>query len=428
MNLAMEFIERSAAVAVKRAFREFPVVVVTGPRQSGKTTLLRQMYPQLRYASMDAPDLRAAALSDPRGFLAQFPPPAIFDEIQQAPEMLSYVKEQVDSNRRTPGQYLLTGSQNLLLMQQVSESLAGRSATLRLLPLSFRELFDRPAAKLPWDRDESDTQAVPGQNLERISPPERLRFPDNQELWRLILRGSYPEIALQADRDASLWYANYVQTYLERDVRMLRQIGDLGQFQDFLRALAARNAQLLNLSELSRDLGIAVNTAKSWLSVLEASFQVMLVRPWFVNVGKRLVKTPKVYFMDTGILCYLTGLKDPAHAAQGPFGGALFETAVLGEIIRAIRHRGEEPRIHFWRTSTGTEVDFLLEVGEEILPIEVKLSATPRPRMATGIANLAKSLANSGIRLRRGFVIHPGEADWPLGPHAKALPFSSLWE
>ena len=420
------FVKRSAGAAVERAFREFPVVVVTGPRQSGKTTLLRRMYPKLRYASMDAPDLRAAALEDPRGFLAQFPAPAILDEIQQAPELLSYVKERVDNNRGEAGQYLLTGSQNLLLMQRVSETLAGRTAVLRLLPLTFREIMREPGAKLPWNRDDSQVEFSAGP----VSTDNSSTMPTltRERLWKMILRGSYPEIALDTDRDATLWHRSYIQTYLERDVRTLRQIGDLGRFQDFLRALAARNAQLLNLSELSRDLGVAVNTAKNWLSVLEASFQVVIVRPWFANVGKRLVKTPKVYFTDTGILCYLTGLKEPDHAAQGPLGGALFETAVLAEFARTIWHRGEEPRIHFWRTTSGMEVDFLVESGDEIIPVEVKLSATPRPRMADGIAKLRKLLAHSQTRLRKGYVIHPGEAEWPLGPHAKALPFSRLWD
>lgn len=426
MDIESTFMERSAGAAVERAFREFPVVVVTGPRQSGKTTLLRRMYPKLRYASMDAPDLRAAALEDPRGFLAQFPAPAILDEIQQAPELLSYVKEQVDNNRSEAGQYLLTGSQNLLLMQQVSETLAGRAAVLRLLPLTFREIVRRPDVELPWNGD--DPQPEIGADPVSTDNSKAMPTLARERLWKLILRGSYPEIALQTGRDSTLWHQSYMQTYLERDVRTLRQIGDLGSFQDFLRALAARNAQLLNLSELSRDLGIAVNTAKNWLSVLEASFQIVIVRPWYANVGKRLVKTPKVYFTDTGTLCYLTGLKEPDHAAQGPLGGALFETAVLAEIARSIWHRGEEPRIHFWRTTSGVEVDFLVESGDEIVPVEVKLSATPRPRMADGIAKLRKLLTDSPTRLRNGYVIHPGEAEWPLGLHAKALPFSKLWD
>jgi predicted AAA+ superfamily ATPase len=215
-----------------------------------------------------------------------------------------------------------------------------------------------------------------------------------------------------------------VQTYLERDVRTLRQIGDLSQFQSFLRTLAARSAQLLNLTDIARDLGIALNTVKAWLSVLEASFQVVTVRPYFANIGKRLVKTPKIYFTDTGTLCHLVGLTEPRHAAKGPMAGALLETAVFGELFRTLVHRGEDPRIHFWRTSSGREVDFLIERRNRLVPIEVKLSATPRPAMAAGIEALRSQL---GARVARGFVIHPGDSELPLTRGVRALPFARLW-
>ena len=220
-----------------------------------------------------------------------------------------------------------------------------------------------------------------------------------------------------------LWHASYMQTYLERDVRSLRQVGDLTSFQTFLRALAARNGQLLKLSELARDLGIAVNTAKGWLSVLEASFQVIVLRPYFANVGKRLVKTPKVYFTDTGTLCYLVGLRDPSHAAAGPMGGVLFETAVLMEIVKAFVHRGEEPPVYFWRTSTGSEVDIIVDRGGKLIPLEVKLTATPHPPMAKGILGLREAL---GDRVAPGYVVHPGDSRLPLGPGVTSLPFSVL--
>ena len=202
-----------------------------------------------------------------------------------------------------------------------------------------------------------------------------------------------------------LWYSSYVQTYLERDVRSLRQVGDLTSFQSFLRALAARSGQLLNLTDMARDLGVAVNTAKAWLSVLEATFQVFVLRPYHANAGKRLVKTPKVYFTDTGTLCYLAGLKYPDHAAAGPIGGAILETAVLLQIVKAFVNRGEEPQVHFWRTSAGVEVDLVVEAGGRAIPIEVKLSATPRPAMAQAIRTFQKDL---GVKAGPGFVVHPG--------------------
>ncbi|MCY4036311.1 MAG: ATP-binding protein, partial [bacterium] len=321
------FIERSLSSVLLRAVAEFPAVVLSGPRQSGKTTLLQHLFGErCKYASLDPPDVRAAATEDPRGFLAMHEPPVIFDEIQNAPELLPYIKERIDADRSRAGQYLLTGSQNLLLGEQVNESLAGRVAILRLLPLSRRELAGAPLSPLPWEVGGGQSDGRRGESA---------------ELWGGLLRGGYPELACQPNRDVSMWQASYTQTYLERDVRAIRQVGDLNQYQSFLKTVAARSGQLLNLSDVARDLGVAVNTAKAWLSVLEATYQVVVVRPYFANVGKRLVKTPKVYFSDSGTLCHLVGLKDPAHAAAGPMGGAILETAGLSEILKTRTHRGE---------------------------------------------------------------------------------------
>jgi predicted AAA+ superfamily ATPase len=389
--------------------REFPVVIVTGPRQSGKTTLLKHLFAGIyTYVSLEPPDVRAAASDDPRGFLAMYPPPCIMDEVQNAPDLLPYIKERVDADRSNPGQYLLTGSQNLLLMERVTESLAGRTAVLRLLPLSQREILGTPQALFPWE-------------LEEKRPLHRELAYD--KLWETFLGGSYPELSSDRTKDSTLWYASYIQTYLERDVRSLRQVGDLTTFQSFLRAIAARSGGLLKLSEMSRDIGVAVNTAKAWLSILEATYQVIILRPYFANVGKRLVKTPKLYFTDVGMLCYLAGLRDPRHAASGPMGGAIFETAVLTEIVKTYLHRGEEPRVYFWRTSTGIEVDILVETDGQIVPIESKLSATPRPAMAKGIVALRKDLGKKALP---GYVVHPGDIRLPLGPGVTALPFAEL--
>ncbi|MEO8658999.1 MAG: ATP-binding protein [Bryobacteraceae bacterium] len=407
--MSSRFIPRALEPVLRKAAAEFPAVVLTGPRQSGKTTLLKHVFTKgTRYFSLELPDVRAAAVADPRGFLDLASAPVIFDEIQYAPELLPYIKERIDDRRELRGRYFLTGSQNLLLGERVTESLAGRAAMLRLLPLSQREESGMLSSPLPWEK------------ARKREAPASIPRP---ELWRNLLRGGYPELAAEPGRDISLWHSSYIQTYLERDVRSLRQVGDLISFQSFLRALAARSGQLLNLADVGRDLGIAVNTAKAWLSVLEATFQVIVVRPYHANVGKRLVKTPKVYFADTGTLCHLAGLRDPEHAAAGPMGGAIFETAVLLEIVKAQMNRGETPQVHFWRTSTGVEVDFVVESGGKLIPIEVKLSATPRPAMANGIVAFRADL---GEQSAPGYVVHPGDIRLPLAPGVKALPFADL--
>ena len=404
-----DYIQRSLEPVVRRAAQEFPAVVVSGPRQSGKTTLLTRLFGNSHgYVSLDLPDVRAAAAADPRGFLKRYPPPVIFDELQSAPGLLPYIKEAIDTNRRRKGQFLLSGSQNLLLTEQVTESLAGRVAMLRLLPLARREVAGTPQRALPWEEGES-LHASSGSSF--------------GSLWYDFLRGGYPEPVTQPERDVALWYASYIQTYLERDVRSIRQVGDLTQFQNLLRVLAARSGQLLNLADVARDLGVALNTVKAWLSVLEATCQVLLLRPYYANIGKRLVKTPKVYFTDVGTLCYLAGLRDPEHAASGPLGGAIMETAVVGEIVKTLTHRGMDPQIFFWRTTAGAEVDIVVETQGRLVPIEVKLSATPRPAMAGPIRRFHKDF---GERTMPGYVVHPGDVRLPLGEGVNALPFAEL--
>jgi len=403
------YIERTIEPLLLRSSQESPAIVLTGPRQSGKTTLLKHVFSKThRYISLDLPDVAASATADPRGFLDINRPPVIFDEIQYVPGLLPYIKELVDADRQSMGRFILTGSQNLMLLNSVTETLAGRAALLRLLPLSYNEALGRPLTSLPWESKKSH---------------EILPELTHSNLYQKLIIGSFPELVATPKSDPTIWQGSYIQTYLERDVRSLRHIGDLSTFQNFLRVIAARSGQLFQLADVSRDLGVAFNTAKQWLSILEATYQVVVVRPYFENVGKRLVKTPKVYYLDTGLLAYLAQIRDADQASTGPFSGAFFETAVLAELTKSYVHRGKEARIFFWRTAAGKEVDFVIEVGGTLIPIEVKASATPRPEMTTGLRSFMEDYSP---RANKGYVVHPGNIRLPLAPDIEALPFALL--
>jgi predicted AAA+ superfamily ATPase len=275
------------------------------------------------------------------------------------------------------------------------------------MPMSHWEVEGRPQSILPWEAGK-----IPNRPAQPI-----------QHLWEQIIRGFYPETITHPNRDVRLWQASYVQTYLERDIRNLSNVGDLTLFQTFLRALAARSAQILNLSEIAREIGISVNTAKNWVSILEASFQIFILRPYFANIGKRLVKSPKVYFIDTGLLCYLVGLRDIEHAAAGPMGGAIFENLVISELFKIYIHRGEEPALYYWRTAAGSEVDLVVETQGQLIPIEVKQSETVRIEMGKEIITFQKDFKEKS---GQGYVIHPGEMVLPLGNRVVSLPFADL--
>jgi predicted AAA+ superfamily ATPase len=385
----VRYVPRALEETLRRAMRTFPAVLLTGPRQSGKTTLLRERFGHSHhYVSLDRPDIRQRALADPVTFLEENGVPAIIDEIQHVPELLSYVKERVDVDRR-PGRWLLTGSQSLALMRGVSETLAGRVAVLTLDPLSVTEL---PGHATSGGVDQRLARVF---GEERSLPRRTLVGPHSRAHW--LLRGAFPEVRLRPRVDRRLWLASYVQTYLERDVRDLLRVGDLTSFGRFLTLVAARNAGLLNLADLGRDAGVTGPTVRSWLGVLEATQLVYLLRPHHASLGKRLVKSPKLYLLDTGLATHLLGLHTPESVLHGAYAGPLLETAVVAEWIKLFRQGGEEPPLSFWRSSGGEEVDLVVERDDRLYGIEVKATATPAPQHA---AALGRWLERSGPRAR----------------------------
>ncbi len=387
-------IPRTLEKTIHRAMKSFPAVLVTGPRQSGKTTLLRERFSKThRFVSFENPDIRARALDDPLGFLKENPPPVILDEIQYVPDILHYIKTEIDNNR-VPGQWLLSGSQNFSLMEGVSQSLSGRVAVLTLLPFSAGEALGR-VAKL------SSIESILEKIFKKSDTKRKEDYQNlNIELDDWLLRGCYPEIRANKEVDRQLWCSSYIQTYLERDVRQIINVGDLNTFNRFLRICAARTGQILNMSEVARDVGVSVPTIKKWISVLEASYQIFLLPPHFNNLGKRIIKSPKIYFLDTGIATFLTGFHESEPTVKGPMIGQFFETMVVAEWVKAFYHRGERPELYYFHSRSGLEVDLIVDRNGFLYPIEVKSASTLLPGHTLSMnkwRELAGNQVSSGV-------------------------------
>ena len=365
--------------------RQFKVVLVTGPRQSGKTSLLTHVFPDARYISLDDPGNAARASESPESFLQGLHTPVIIDEVHYAPSLLRHLKLAVDRSSRN-GRYLLTGSQSFPLMQGVSESLAGRVGVLELATLSADE-------------------AIPARTV--------------RDPLSYIVRGGFPVLHAGGAESPDTWYPSYISTYLERDVRNVLRVSSLRDYARFLRIVAARTGTVLSFSDLARDTGIAPNTAKSWLSVLQASGLVFLLEPYFRNVGKRLVKSPKIYFMDTGLACHLVGLRTAEDLDRSPLAGGIWETYAFGQIYRAALHAGiPSPPIWFWRTADGKEVDFILERGGRFEAFEARYAERPTE---ADLGNVRTFERLHGARsVMQATIICRTRRTYPLGPDATA--------
>ncbi|MFH0726486.1 MAG: ATP-binding protein [Pseudomonadota bacterium] len=337
----------------------YPVVTLTGPRQSGKTTLCRKVFPAKHYANLESPDVRRFAMDDPRGFLASFPDGGVLDEIQRVPDLLSYIQVIVDE-RNTPNQYILTGSQQFEIMNTISQSLAGRTALLKLLPLTISEL-------------------------------EPTYLPESVD--RLILNGFYPRVYDQG-LDPTRAMGDYFETYVQRDLRQLISLKDIGLFEKFVRLCAGRVGQILNLQSLGNDVGVSHSTIRSWITLLEASYIVFLLQPWHANISKRLIKSPKLYFYDVGLAAFLLGLETESHVSRDPLRGNLFENMVVIEALKYRYNLGKRSNLFFYRSSNGNEVDLIMESGRDVIAIEIKAGETINPDFFKGLRNFKKALGD----------------------------------
>ena len=405
--------ERSLAKVIRDISSSFPVLLLTGSRQVGKTTLLEACAEKNRsYVTLDDWDERVLAKNDPSLFLQARKPPIIIDEIQYAPELFSYIKMHVDKNRN-PGDFWITGSQKFQLMQGITESLAGRVAVLDMLGLSAKEISGQADRSNPF---------VPDQEWIDNARKNFSYEPDLDNIFEKIWIGSFPKMVMENGKNRDIFFRSYVQTYIERDVREILGISNELAFYKFLRATAARTGQLLNYSELSRDADIDSKTAKSWLSVLAASGLIYLLEPYYNNITKRLIKTPKLYFLDTGLCAFLTGWDTSKSLSLGAMSGAILETYVFGEILKSYWHNGKYPNIYFYRDADQREIDFLLEQNNTLYPIEVKKTASPSMTTAKSF-NALKVLSK---KIGSGAVICFREKDIPLSREVTAIPIRYL--
>jgi predicted AAA+ superfamily ATPase len=400
------YFKRDIAPFIRQTLRGFSSVMITGPRQVGKTTMLKTEFQDFCYVSLDDITVRELACNDPALFLQRYSAPLVVDEIQYAPDLLIYLKVQIDKNPQLKGRYILTGSQKFHLMRGVSESMAGRIAILNMSGLSASELANGKG---------------------QIFDPKYLNysFKSNSglsETFEKIWKGSFPVLYDGTPIDRTTFYGSYVSTYIERDIRDLNKISDESAFLKFLRALAARTGQLLNIADIARDSDINVKTAESWLSLVETTGLVFLLRPYFANVTNRIIKTPKIYFLDTGLACYLTRWSSPEVLEAGTAGGPMFETYVFCELLKSYWNQGCEAPFYFYRDRDMKEIDLIIERDGVLYPIEIKKTAMPSRTAAKSFRVLEKF----GLEIGQGTVICLAEATIPLSRTVTAIPVDAI--
>ena len=402
------YIARHIEKTIEKSFAAFPAVLITGPRQVGKSTLLLNRFKNIPNITLDNPLQLLSLNQDPVEFFKLHGSPLILDEVQRAPECFSVLKYMIDSDRRA-GMYILTGSQKYALMKGVSESLAGRIGMIDMLGLSQREINEDP-----FDRPFLPTSDYLFERHPKMAP-------SIQNLWERIHRGSMPELYSNENMDWEQYYAAYVDTYIDRDVRQLGSVGDTLAFTQFMTALASRTGELLNAASLARDVGVDSKTVKRWLSILQASNIIYLLQPFSLNINKRIVKTPKVYFTDTGLVCYLCRWLTPETLANGAMAGSIYETFIVSEILKSYYNAGKEPDLYFFRNTDGQEVDLLFYRDGKLYPIEIKKTSSPNVKDAKHFGTLSTFFPS--LEVSEGGIICNAEDLLPLGQNLKIIPF-----